>query len=319
MRTTWLWTAGVLLALAGGSYLLYESLQSPPLPAQLIYANGRVEATEVRIATEVAGQVVESALVEGQAVAAGELLVRLDPTDMQLQIARTRAQVAALGQEKAQIGNELAVARHHLTTAEAEVSRVRKLREQGSVSPRQMEQADNLFQEAKGQVAALEATLRATDARIDAAERELDLLGNRLQKTTVRAPRDGTIAIKGVERGEFVQPGQSVAILVDLSDARVKAFVAEREIGKIKLGAPARVRVDAYPEHLFEARVARIDQSAQFTPRDIHMPEERVRLVFGVTLGVDNPEGILKPGMPADAWILWDPDAGWPDPLFVPQ
>ncbi len=80
----------------------------------------------------------------------------------------------------------------------------------------------------------------------------------------------------------------------------------------------ARVKVDAFADRFFEARVARVDQRAQFTPRDIHMPEERVRMVFGVTLALENPQGVLKPGMPADAWILWKSGAAWPDRLFVP-
>jgi HlyD family secretion protein len=98
----------------------------------------------------------------------------------------------------------------------------------------------------------------------------------------------------------------------------LKVFIPEKDIGKVELADPARVRVDAFPDRLFEASVARVDQRAQFTPRDIHMPEERVRLVFGVTLGLENP-GILKPGMPAAAWILWQEDAPWPERLIVPR
>ena len=93
----------------------------------------------------------------------------------------------------------------------------------------------------------------------------------------------------------------------------------ESEIGKIKLNDPARVRVDAFPQRTFEARVARVDPRAQFTPKDVHMPDERARLVFGVVLAVDNPEAYLKPGMPADAWVRWKPEASWPDKLTVPR
>ena len=78
-----------------------------------------------------------------------------------------------------------------------------------------------------------------------------------------------------------------------------------------------RVRVDGL-ERYFTAKVSRIDDFAQFTPRDIHMPDERQRMVYGVTLILDNTDNELKPGMPADAWIRWDTTAEWPELLMVP-
>jgi HlyD family secretion protein len=127
------------------------------------------------------------------------------------------------------------------------------------------------------------------------------------------------VLVKAAEVGEFLQPGQTIAVLVDLSSVKLKIYLPEKDIGKVKLDAAARARVDAFPKQLFDARVAQIDQQAQFTPRDIHMPEERVRMVFGVKLALDNGDGLLKPGMPADAWILWQPNSKWPERLFVPQ
>jgi len=100
---------------------------------------------------------------------------------------------------------------------------------------------------------------------------------------------------------------------------RLKVYVAEHDLGKLHLGDEARVRTDAFPGRYLTASVSRIDSEAQFTPRDIHMPDERVRLVFGVTLALDNPSGELKPGMPADAWVRWRPATAWPAVLTVPR
>lgn len=146
--------------------------------------------------------------------------------------------------------------------------------------------------------------------------RQLEL---ELAKTEIRAPISGTVLIKGIERGEFSTPGKVVAVLVDLNRLELKVYLPERDIGKVKLNAPARVRVDAFPDRYFEAAIARVDQRAQFTPRDIHMPEERVRMVFGVTLNLRNEGGFLKPGMPADAWMRWDSNVPWPKHLVIPQ
>lgn len=318
MRRTWIWTALLLAILAGGSYALYLYLRPPALPDQLLYGNGHVEGTEVQVAAEVAGRVVESRLVEGVTIARGDLLLRLDDTDFTLRKERAEAEIEVQRQENERVERELQVWRHHLTTTETDLERYRELRKRGTVPPKRLEEAENAFREAQGRAGALEAELGATDGRIEAAQKELNLVVNQIGKTRISAPIDGTVLAKAVEAGEFVQPGRTVAVLVDLTRVELKVFIPEKDIGKITLGEKARVRVDAFPDQLFEARVTRVDQRAQFTPRDIRMPEERVRMVFGVTLNLDNPNGALKPGMPADAWILWQADSEWPDRLFVP-
>ncbi|MBW7950063.1 MAG: HlyD family secretion protein [Pseudorhodoplanes sp.] len=319
MRATWLWTALTVIVLAGGSYGLYLWLRPQPLPEQLLYGNGRVEGTEVRIAAEVSGLVVESKLSEGRTVARGDLLVRIDDTELRLRRARAEAEIESLRSERERTERELQVWRHHKLTAETDLARYRELREKGTVTPQRLEQAENAAKEAAGRVAALEAQISSIEARVVAARRELDVLDFQLGKTRVLSPINATVIAKAVEAGEFVQPGRTLAVLVDLSGVELKVYLPEKDIGKVKLDAPARVRVDAFPGRLFDARVATIDQQAQFTPRDIHMPEERVRMVFGVKLAVENRDGALKPGMPADAWILWRSHATWPERLFVPR
>ncbi len=319
MRATWAWTAVILIVVAGGSYGLYEWLRPKPLPEQLLYGNGHIEGTEVRVAAEVGGQVADNQMLEGQTVKSGDLLLRLDDTELKLRKAKAQAEIDSLQSERQRVERELDVWEHHRRVAETDVERYRKLEEKGVVTPQRLEQAENVLKEAIGQVSTLEAQGSAIEARIVAAQRELDLVEFQVGKTRVIAPIDGTILVKATEMGEFLQPGGVVAVLVDLSSIELRIYVPEKDIGKVKLDAPARVRVDAFPKRLFEARVSQVDQQAQFTPRDIHMPEERVRMVFGVKLMLDNREGLLKPGMPADAWILWRPEMGWPERLYVPR
>lgn len=319
MRNAWLWTAAILIAIAGGSYALYLYLAPETLPRQVVYGNGHVEGTEVRVAAEISGQVIESKLVEGRRVSRGDTLARLDDTDLRLERDSIKAEIAALGAERKRAASEIDVWRHHLRTAERDLERYRELRERNTVAPQRAEQAENAFQEARGRVAALESQMAAIEKRIAAATARRDLAENRIAKTQVLAPVGGTVLVKAVEPGEYVQVGQAVAVIVDLSRVELKVYIPERDVGKVKLGDPARVRVDAFPDRHFESEVARVDPQAQFTPRDIHLPDERVRMVFGVTLAIDNPDGTLKPGMPADAWVLWQAESAWPDRLFVPR
>ena len=83
MRKTWLWTLIGMIGLAAVSYALFLWLAPPPLPAGFLYGNGRIEATEVTVSAEVGARVLESKLVEGRAVQANDLLVRLDETDLE--------------------------------------------------------------------------------------------------------------------------------------------------------------------------------------------------------------------------------------------
>lgn len=318
MRATWAWTGLVLVAIAAGSYGLYAWLQPKPLPQQVLYGNGHVEGTDIRVASEVAGRVVENTIIEGQTVQRGDLLLRLDDSELKLQLARAEAEEASLRNQREASEANLRLWRHHRKVAETNLDRYRQLEESGTVTPQRLEEAENTAKEAAGRVAALEAQIASLEAKITAAQRERDLVALKIEKARVVAPISATVLVKAAEVGEFLQPGSPVAVLVDLSRITLKIYVPEAEIGKVKLGAAARVRVDAFPQRLSDARVDRVDQQAQFTPRDIHMPEERTRMVFGITLAVDNPDGLLKPGMPADAWILWQPDAGWPQSLYVP-
>lgn len=318
MKKTWVLTAIVLAVVAGGSYGLYLFLRPAELPPRLLYANGRVEGTEIRVAAEVSGQVLASRLVEGAEVEKGDLLIEIDNTELALEQQRVEAEIEALERDRQRAQSELETANHHLMTAGQDLERYRQLRSEGTVSPQQLERTENAFEETQGRVNSLTAEIAAVDAKIEAAKRQIETIDYKISKTRLVAPVDGTVLATGLEAGEYAQPGQTAAILVDLSKVELKVFVPERELAKVKLGDPARIRVDAFSDRLFDGRVARVDQSSQFTPRDIHMPDERVRTVFGVTLSIDNPNGELKPGMPADAWILWESTAEWPDRLFVP-
>ncbi len=319
MRKSWMWTLAGILGLAAVSYVLFLWLAPPTLPPGLLYGNGRIEATEVTVSAEVTGRVLDSALVEGRTVAADAVLVRLDTTDLTTRLRRAEANALAAQSARADVARQIDTARHHLATAQTDLARYRQLGAAGNVSAQLLERAENQQREAQGLVEALTARQEQAAAQQEAAAREVELLRSQLGKAVIRAPAAGTVLTKGVEVGELATPGRTVAVMADLTRIELKVYLPESQIGKIKLDGPARVRVDAFPERYFDARVARVDPRAQFTPKDIHMPDERARLVFGVVLAVDNPEGYLKPGMPADAWLRWQPDVPWPQQLVVPR
>jgi HlyD family secretion protein len=131
---------------------------------------------------------------------------------------------------------------------------------------------------------------------------------------TIRSPLSGTVLTRNIEFGEHVNVGDTLYTIVDLDRLYLKVYVPEPDIGKVALGQDARVYVDTYPGRPFPARVSKIYQQAEFTPKNVETKEERVKLVFPVELAlVENPGGLLKPGMPADGLVRVQKDTPWPE------
>lgn len=122
--------------------------------------------------------------------------------------------------------------------------------------------------------------------------------------TTVTAPTNGVVLTKNIEKGEVVVPGTAIYTLVDLGDMWLRVFIPENQIGRVRLGQRADVTVDTFPGRVFQGRVTEISSQAEFTPGNVQTKEDRVKLVFGVKIRLDNQDGSLKPGMPADATIF---------------
>lgn len=318
MKRGWLLTPIFLVVLAAVSYVVFIYFSPETLPEGFLYGNGHIEGTEVHVSAEVPGRVVESFLVEGEKIEKGSVLVRLDDLELQAQLKQAAAQITAIERERVGIEEELQTWRHHFSTAERDLKRTQRLKEEGSVSERTLDEAENAYEDARGRLRSLEEGVAQAAARLEVARQNLEVLNVRVAKTRVKAPIDGSVIVKAIEEGEYAAPGRVVAVLVNMSQLELKVYLPEAEIGKVKIGDSARVRIDAFPDRYFDARISRIDQRAQFTPKDIHMPEERTQMVFGVMLALNNDEGYLKPGMPADAWIRWLEETPWPNELSVP-
>jgi HlyD family secretion protein len=308
-----------LIAIAAGSAFAYWKLRPQPLAVQVIYGSGRIEADEVRVGFEIPGRLIENRAVEGETLPAGSLLATIDPGDYGLQADRAAAQRTAAQESASVLDTQIGLATHHVMTAKTNLDRYESLARDGAVSTQSRDQMRDVYVQATDQVAALKQQRAQADAQAQVAFKTLALARSQIGKTNIYSPISGAVLERLVEPGEVVAAGQPIDVLADLSTVKLKVFISERDLGKVRLGAPVRIRIDAFPGRDFQARVARVDAQAQFTPRDVHMADERSRTVYGVALNAANPEGLLKPGMPADAWVLWDAKAGWPARLQVPQ
>jgi HlyD family secretion protein len=140
-------------------------------------------------------------------------------------------------------------------------------------------------------------------ARLGQATQALGIAQTHLDWATLAAPVGGVILSKNIEAGEYVVPGTPVVTIGDLAQVWLRAYVAETDLGRVKLGQSARVTTDTYRGKVYEGRIGFISSQAEFTPKNVETQKERVKLVYRIKIYIDNPSMELKPGMPADANI----------------
>jgi len=163
----------------------------------------------------------------------------------------------------------------------------------------------------QGQILQAQADIAAAQAEAERARAQLDEARANREDLQVVAPFAGTVATRTAEPGEVVMAGTAIITLVNLGEVYLRAFVPEGQIGRVRVGQPARVYLDSAPATPLEAAVIRIDPQASFTPENTYFREDRVKQVVGVKLRLRSGEGFAKPGMPADGEILVD-GATWP-------
>ncbi|HSA95433.1 MAG TPA: efflux RND transporter periplasmic adaptor subunit [Acidobacteriota bacterium] len=298
----------------------------------VISASGTIEAIEVNVASKVSGQVETLAVDEGSRVAPGDTLAVIDHAALDIQLRQAQAGVrlaeaqlallvkGARSEDIRQAEAALAQAEASLKPAEDDARRMRELVRTGSVTPKQAEDADARLTVAAAQRAAAAEALakvrrlarpeevQAAEARLAQAQAAADLLAKTIADCTIAAPTAGIVTHKAIERGELVAPGSTVVTLSELDSVYVMIYLSERDMGRVRLGEAADVAIDAFPGRAFPGRITYISPEAEFTPKNVQTKEDRVKLVFGVKVEIENKDGLLKPGLPADATIRAVPD-----------
>lgn len=271
--------------------------------AEVVRAGGNVEAYETaEVGFQVAGRIRRVFVEEGQMVSQGQLLAELDPTDYRLgaDIAGEEAAAARAMAEKARTGarrQELEQARAALEQAEDEYRRMKVLFERKSLAPNDFKKIETHWQIAKQRYEeALEGARRedreAAEARARQAEANAKLSRKRVEDTQLRAPIGGVVARRLADTGEMIAAGMPVVALMKLHPARVRVGVPEAEIGKVRIGQSARVRIPSLGGREFAAKVELVGFAAE--------PQSRT---FPVRLLAPNPSLELRAGMIAEAEI----------------
>jgi HlyD family secretion protein len=241
-----------------------------------IKVSGNIEATDVRLSFRVAGKIKELLTDEGRMVKAGDTVARLE-TDELIQV---RDQAAA----------SLRAAEYQYELDKMDYERAENLFKEGSISAQRRDAAKTKADADKANVEALKASL--------------DLANTRLGFADLNSSIDGFVLVKSAEAAEFVQVGATVFTVADLRDIWLTAYINETDLGRVKLNQAAEIKTDTFPNKVYKGRISFISQEAEFTPKQIQTTEERVKLVYRIKIQVDNTNLELKPGMPADGYIM---------------
>ncbi len=309
------------LALADAQALLNDpqdlALQVAVARAQLAAAEARVEqAARMRDVAQVAAdglayaqQVIRDwkyprVPVPGQPGAT----VRLGPPGIPLKLEEAPYD---LWQAWAQLNAAVAArdgAREELAQLEAQRAAPQALIAQADAAAATLAQAEAAVQAAQAQTAALAAgptaeQVAAAEARVAQASAALQALRLQRRRMAIASPLAGTVLVRQAEPGETAAPGAPLITLGGLERVLLVLYLPEQDLGRVHLGQSVRVSVDSYPGRVFAGQVTHIADRAEFTPRNVATREERVNTYYAIQVRLDNPDGALKPGMPADATL----------------
>jgi HlyD family secretion protein len=289
--------------------------------------SGTIEMDEVDVASLVGGRTQAITVDEGDTVSTGDTLVVLAhgeiAGEVEARAAETeRAQALYRDQQRgpreaerrtAQADRDAAATA--LRLADSELRRVNGLSERQLVSEAEVDRARAARDEARARLAAAEERLSLLEegyrrgqvaaAREAAAAAQGELRSSRAKarELVLTSPLQGVVLLRNVEPGEVVGPGIPILTLGNPDRLWVRAYLTAPEVARIRLGAPADVRVLGWKDRVFSGRVVEIATRAEFTPRAALTEEERASVVFGVKIAMDPSGGVLKPGLPADVRI----------------
>lgn len=342
------WTLALLLA--AGAFGAWYALKPAGLGEGFASGNGRIEATELDVATKLAGRVAEIAVDEGDFVTQGQVLARMDTQVLEAQLAQARAEVrrtenakataralvAQRESEKAAAGAVVNQRRAELTAAEKRFARTRTLVARNAMPQQQLDDDRAVLQSAEAALAAAKAQVLSAQAGIEAAKSQVIeaqsaieaaaastvRLAADIDDSLLRAPRAGRVQYRIAQPGEVLGAGGRLLNMVDLVDVYMTFFLPANQAGRVVLGQEARLVLDAVPQYVIPARVSYVASVAQFTPKTVETASEREKLMFRVKARID-PELLkkymtaVKTGVPGMAYLRLDQEAVWPEQLEV--
>jgi len=342
----------VVGAIAAGviGYFAWQILKPPKLPPGFASSNGRIEATEIDIATKIPGRIKDELVDEGNFVAKGDVLSHIDVDSLEAQrreaVAKLKMAESAVDaakstqdQRKAEKDAALAVVAQdeaNLNSSSRKFARDQALILSGGVAQELAEADQATFLSAKAALSNARASVASADAAIAtakamviaavatvaASQATIERIDSDIHDSTLKAPRSGRVQYRVAQPGEVLPAGGKVMNMLDLNDVYMTFFLPTDWAGRVKVGAETHIVLDALPQVVIPAKVTFVADVAQFTPKTVETAEERQKLTFRIKAHIP-PELLkkyvhdVKTGLPGVAYVQLDPQAQWPAHLQV--
>jgi HlyD family secretion protein len=340
----------IVAILAAAGWSVWQHFAANHGNQAFFVGNGRIEATEVDIATKLAGRVSDILVEEGAFVKAGQVLATMQVQTLEAQlreagaqrqqainaVASTEAQVAMRRSEKLALLAQVRRAEAELNAARQRLSRSETLVKEGATSTQTLDDdrarmlsAEANLAAAGAQVASADAAIAAAAAQVVSAQSQVEALDATLERiqaelddSQLKAPRDGRVQFRVAQPGEVLGAGGRVMNMLDVSDVYMTFFLPTEIAGRVALGAEVRLVLAAAPDYVIPARISFIASAAQFTPKTVETASERQKLMFRARAQIDREllrEHLehVKTGLPGEAWVRLDPAQEWPPRLAL--
>ena len=310
-----------LLLAAGLGFFLYQ--QRPAgLPAGLASGNGRLEATEVDVATKIAGRLSELGPHEGDWVEAGAVVARLDADDLRAQLQAAEAQVRQAQRAVDETRAGVRKSQSDVALAGKTLKRSEELVGKGFISRNKLDTDQTGMEGAMAGMAQARSKVGEADAAVAAAEAKADSLRVTLNDTSLKAPIAGRVLYRLAEPGEVLAAGGKALTLLNLDDMFMTIYLPTEKAGQVALHSEARILLDALPGQPIPATVSFVAPKAQFTPREVETRTEREKLMFRIKVKADPAwlaahRDLAKGGMPGVAYVRLDANTAWPANLQI--
>ena len=302
----------IVLLLGAGAFGYWRSTQDR-LPEGLSMGNGRLESTEVQIASKIPGRLAEVRVDEGDKVLKGQLLARMDTRTLQAQRAQAEAEVLRAKENFASAEANVQLRQSEQLLASQELKRTQELYRRGFASSQLIDQQQARQNTGNAAVIAAQAQVNSVKAAIGAAQAQVAQLTSEIDDSSLRAPIDGIIQLRLAEPGEVLGAGGRVLLLIDPNDQYMNLYLPASVTGRLTVGDESRILLDALPNQPLPAKISFVAAKSQFTPKEVETRDERQKLVFRVKVRLTQPAAVpqAKPGMPGAGYVRTAP-VDWP-------
>lgn len=264
-------------------------------------AFGNFEAVETIISSEMAGKLLSMEVKQGFQLEPGQLIARIDTTELILRKLQTQAQLAASETKKQSVTAQINVLKEQKKNIQTTQQRIAKMYADKSATQQQYDDINGQISVVEKQIVANETQFQLINSEMEVIKRQLDLISEQLAKCTITSPVKGTVLETYLEKGELTSPGKPVLKMADLSSLELKVYVSGAQLSKVKLGSDVKILIDSDVKEMksLSGKISWISSESEFTPKIIQTKEERVQLMYAVKIVVPN-DGSLKIGMPGE-------------------